>query len=107
MTKEGEQNTKQRLRQRYGSDSMVRGREMIVLRGRGSVTLYGCRRILRYAKEEICICLGKRTVAVYGRHLICTCFSAGSMTVEGVIDGVRYLQNGEGVSGSSEVGGKA
>lgn len=64
--------------------------DSIVLRGERSATVYGCRKILRYAKERICLSLGKRRVCVRGEELICTAFSAGTVTVEGRITGVAY-----------------
>ncbi len=64
--------------------------DSIVLRGERAATVYGCRKILRYAKTRVCLSLGKRRVCVEGNGLICTSFSAGTVTVEGSISGVRY-----------------
>lgn len=64
--------------------------DSIVLRGERTATVYACRKILRYAKACVCLSLGKRRVCVEGEDLICTSFSAGTVTVEGRISGVRY-----------------
>ena len=63
-----------------------------VLRGEGGATVYGCHRILYYAPERICLAVGKRHVSVFGRGLICTAFSAGCVTLEGAVEGIRYCR---------------
>ncbi|MBQ9784531.1 MAG: YabP/YqfC family sporulation protein [Clostridia bacterium] len=64
--------------------------DSIVLRGEKTATVYGCRRILRYGRERVCLLQAKRRVCVSGEGLICTSFSAGTVTLEGRIAGVRY-----------------
>ena len=64
--------------------------DSVVLRGERRAVIYGCRRILRYSKASVCLSLGKRRVRVFGEELICTAFSAGTVTVEGVVAGVLY-----------------
>lgn len=64
--------------------------DSVVLRGEKSATVYGCRKILRYSKENVCLHLGKRRVRVEGEGLVCTTFSAGTVTVEGCIAGAHY-----------------
>lgn len=61
-----------------------------VLRGEHRVTVYGCRRILHYAPDRICLCIGKRGICISGRELICTSFNAGTVTVAGEILGLQY-----------------
>ncbi len=75
---------------RYGMQRFLEQREMIVLRGQGQATLYGCSKILRYSPEEIRLRVGRREVSLVGGDLICTCFSAGCVTVEGRIDALLY-----------------
>ena len=79
-----------RLLARYGSGSSLRNGGLVVLRGQRAVTVYGCRKILLYSPCEIRLCVEKRELSVLGTHLLCTCFSAGSATVEGCIDGIFY-----------------
>ena len=64
-----------------------------VLRGTHGACVYGCRRILHYAPERICLSLGKRRITVRGTGLLCTSFSAGCVTVAGEIDGIRYCRD--------------
>lgn len=89
---------KERLSARYGSGSARRG-GMVVLHGQRAVTVYGCRKILSYSPWEIRLCVEKSELSVLGEGLLCTCFSSGSATVEGRIDGVLYQdckRRGEG-----------
>ena len=71
-------------------DTVLGDRELVVMRGQNSVTVYGCRRILLYSPCEIRLRVGRRALSVMGEGLFCTCFSAGSVTVEGQIQGVLY-----------------
>lgn len=81
---------RKRLSGRYTMDAVLGDRELVVLRGQCGVTVYGCRKILSYSPCEICLRVGKRRLSVLGEELCCTCFSAGSVTVEGRIRGVFY-----------------
>ncbi len=79
-----------RLAFRYRDLSALVQREMLVLRGQHSLTVYGCRRILFYSPCRICLCVGKKTLCVQGSCLYCASFSSGSVTIEGRIEGVSY-----------------
>ena len=81
---------KERLSARYGSHAARQRGGMVVLHGQRAVTVYGCRKILSYSPWEIRLCVEKRELSVLGEGLLCTCFSSGSATVEGKIDGVLY-----------------
>ncbi|MBQ2734260.1 MAG: YabP/YqfC family sporulation protein [Clostridia bacterium] len=83
---------RKKLSARYGSGSALRNGGVVVLRGQRAVTVYGCRKILLYSPREICLCVEKRELSVVGENLLCTCFSAGSATVEGCIEGVFYKE---------------
>ncbi len=78
--------------------------DSVVLRGDRCAVIYGCRRILCYENARICLLIAHRSVCVFGRELICTAFSAGSVTVEGKIDGVRYCESGCGGKCTREEG---
>ena len=101
MGKEQKPAPARRLMARYGENASFSCKDMIVLRGQKSVTLHGCRRILLYAPREIRVCVGRGAVAVEGCSLVCTCFSAGSVTVEGRIDGIRFLRE-QGKKGEAD-----
>ena len=81
---------KKSLALRYGANRYMQNRELTVLRGQRSVTVYGCKKILLYSPCEIRLCVEKKELSVLGEHLFCTCFSAGSVTVQGKIFGVMY-----------------
>lgn len=66
-------------------------RRLIQLYGDHTLIAYGCRRILLYTQEEIRLSREKKAVLrVFGEGLCCTCFSAGAVTVQGHILGVRF-----------------
>ncbi|MBQ9098131.1 MAG: YabP/YqfC family sporulation protein [Clostridia bacterium] len=62
----------------------------LYLSGQNELTVKGCRRILSYGRERICLALGKTVLCVMGSDLLCTAFCAGSVTVEGTVTGL-YL----------------
>ena len=63
--------------------------------GRRELTVRGCRRILAYGAERICLLLGgDLSLAVEGDRLLCTVFRAGSVTVEGDILSLRFEKGG-------------
>ncbi|MBQ8311185.1 MAG: YabP/YqfC family sporulation protein [Clostridia bacterium] len=76
---------------RWIADRMVRN-DIAVLNGERQATVYGCRRILRYEPTRICLERVHGRICVWGEGLICTAFSAGCVTVEGEIGGVRYCR---------------
>lgn len=59
--------------------------DSVVLHGDRGITVYDCRRILRYSPTRICLQAGKRRVRIEGTGLICTAFSAGSVKGNGEI----------------------
>ena len=78
-----------RLAIRYGNAANETG-ELVVLRGRRGVTVYGCRRILSYSPCEIKLALERAALVVTGSELYCSSFAAGTVTVEGRVTGVGY-----------------
>lgn len=88
MTKgELKKDWRKRLAERY---AQPRKTDLIVLKGQGSVTVYGCRKILHYSPERIDLQSGKRIVGLRGKGMICTAFSGGSASVKGRILGVSF-----------------
>ena len=55
------------------------------LSGAGEVTVRGGRKILRYEPEIISLSVGKQELSVHGAGLICTAYSAETVTVTGNI----------------------
>ena len=78
-----------RLVRRYQTGSSA-VRERVTMDGQCRVTVYGCLRILVYSPTEIRLMLAKEELSVLGRELYCSSFSAGAVTVEGLIGGVLY-----------------
>ena len=58
--------------------------------GRGELSVRGCRRIVHYAPERICLDLGKEVLRVEGRGLLCASFGAGEVRVVGEIDVIGF-----------------
>ena len=86
MTKEVlKKGLRHRIAERY---KQPRQSDLILLRGQGSATVYGCRRILHYSPERISLQGGGRVVILEGKGMICTSFSGGSASVRGRILGV-------------------
>lgn len=81
----------ERLKERYGSASLLSEGELIVWRGRRGVTVHGCRKILQYSPIEIRLSLGKEALSIEGERLYCNSFGAGSVSVEGCVRSVSYL----------------
>ncbi len=77
--------------------------DSVILRGRESAVISGCRRILQYGERKICLLVGRRRLCVMGESLICTSFCAGSVTVEGEISGIRYCDAACGEENCGEV----
>lgn len=90
MENEEKNSLKKRFAARYGT-SVLTARELIILHGRCGVTVYGCHRILHYSPREIRLDAGKCGVSVTGERLYCASFTAGTVNVEGVVEGVRYF----------------
>ncbi len=90
MENEEKNSLKKRFAARYGASSLT-ARELIILRGRRGATVYGCQRILHYSPREIRLDAGRCGVSVTGERLYCASFTAGTVNVEGVVEGVRYF----------------
>lgn len=87
LPKEG---MRERIGKRFAVLPLSAGRERATVEGKRRVTVYGCRKILVYSPKEIRLQLAKETLCVVGDGLFCSSFSAGIVTVEGVIGGVLY-----------------
>ena len=72
---------------------ILSGESLIEIRGRGSVVVHGCRRILVYLPERIELSLHRGGVAIEGEGMCFVSFSAGSVGIEGRIKGVSILED--------------
>ena len=75
---------------------VLQGGMRVDVRGRHSVSVHGCRRILFYGTEEIRLGMKDCVVRITGARLVCTSYLAGAVGVEGRIDGVSFDIEGEG-----------
>ena len=94
MSEQKKQGLRQRLAARYGARAEG-AKNTVVMQGEREVTVYGCRRILQYSPKEIRLSLGKRALSVIGDRLFCPSFSAGTVTVQGCVRGVSFLDDDE------------
>ena len=81
---------RERIGKRFGVRPIFAGKERTTVEGKHRVTVYGCRRILIYSPKEIRLLLAKEELSVVGESLYCSSFSAGVVTVDGLIGGVLY-----------------
>ncbi|MBQ9151687.1 MAG: YabP/YqfC family sporulation protein [Clostridia bacterium] len=64
------------------------------MRGRNTLTVHGCRRILDFSPCEIRLSLKDCTLVIGGQRLICTSYLAGAVGVEGCICSISF-EDGE------------
>ena len=63
----------------------------VLISGRGSLTVRGCRRILQYGTDCIRLRLnGRQTISICGADLLCSAFEAGLAIVEGSVQSVSF-----------------
>lgn len=60
------------------------------MRGRNSLTVHGCTRIMDFSPCEVRLSLGDCTLTVSGQRLICTSYLAGAVGIEGCICGISF-----------------
>ncbi len=60
------------------------------MRGRNTLTVHGCTRILDFSPEAIRLSMGTCTVTVGGERLICTSYLAGAVGIEGMIRSICF-----------------
>ena len=65
------------------------------LRGRRSLAVHGCTRIMDFSPEEVRLALGMLILSVRGEGLLCTSFLSGDVGVEGIIHSLT-LEEREG-----------
>lgn len=98
--KEKRKKEKRTLAERLAIDydlpsELLAGGCFIEIRGRNSVVLRGCRRILTYSGSKVTLKMKKDVVEVTGKRLTCVSYLAGAVSVEGFIDSVAFLKEGE------------
>lgn len=71
------------------SDALL-GEVRIEMRGRETLFVSGCRRIIKYSPEEIVFAVKGFSIDIKGRSMICTTYHYGSVTVEGCICSITF-----------------
>ena len=69
---------------------MFEGGMRVELRGRNSLLVHGCRRILHYAPDEMRLKMKSCTLCIKGERLICHSYLAGAVGIEGKIEGICF-----------------
>lgn len=65
------------------------------LRGRGSLTVRGCRKILLYTPLEVRLQLRGEVLRLRGTGLYCTAYRSGVIEIDGIIDNIGFCGEGE------------
>ena len=65
------------------------------MRGRHTLTVHGCQKILSFSPCEVSLALKDSTLTVSGRRLICTAYLAGAVGIEGYICGISFCDGEE------------
>lgn len=60
------------------------------MRGRHTLTVHGCRKILDFNPDEVRLALKDSVLTVRGKRLICTAYLAGAVGIEGYICGIAF-----------------
>lgn len=74
------------------------------MRGRQSLTVHGCRRILAYGPECMRLALKDATLTVRGSRLICTSYLGGAVGIDGQVDALCFLEEEENQKETEEKG---
>ena len=77
---------------------LMHGGCFIEIRGRNSVVVRGCRKIIKYSTENIVLKMKRDLVEIAGKKLTCLTYFSGAVSVEGIIDSLSFVKmyNGEG-----------
>jgi len=71
------------------SDTLA-GEARIEMRGRNTLFMQGCRRILKYSPKEMIMAAKGFSVSVRGERLICSTYHDGTVSIDGMISGVEF-----------------
>jgi sporulation protein YqfC len=71
------------------------GEGMVEIRGRSSMIVRGCGRILVYKPDEIRLEMGVSEITVWGEKLVCTSYYLGAVGIEGQIKAINFEEVGK------------
>ena len=73
---------------------VLSGEMRIELRGRNTLFVHGCKRIIKYSAEEMILGMKNTELHIAGERLICTTYHSGVVTVEGFIKKISFDDGG-------------
>lgn len=74
---------------------LLAGEVCVEIRGRKSLLMQGCRRILKYSPEEMILSAKGFDVSVRGAGLVCLSYHEGAVIIDGKIENVDFGKRGE------------
>ena len=86
----GSGSLKDKVARGLGVEDMVCGADMLEMRGRGDLTVRGCRKILLYTAQEIRLLLCEYVLVIKGEGLYCASYYAGAVRVDGEIASLEF-----------------
>ena len=69
---------------------LLSGGCFVEIRGRSSVVVHGCKKILVYTETRVVLKMHKDILEIIGSRLTCLSYLAGAVSVEGLIDSVSF-----------------
>ena len=90
MSEKKNEKFRDRLYRTLDIDGDIFGGVGVELRGRGSMIVRGCGKIIEYLPESIRLELEGGEISVRGRGLICTSYRMGAVGIEGRIDSISF-----------------
>ena len=73
---------------------LLSGGCFVELRGRNSITVRGCKRIVKYSTEVIVLKMKSDCMEITGKRLVCLTYTSGGVLIEGIVDGIRFVRSG-------------
>ena len=75
---------------------LLLGEFRLEIRGRNTVIINGCRRILDYSPEFVRVSIKNESVGIRGERLVCSSYHDGAICIEGHIDGIVFESEEDG-----------
>lgn len=72
---------------------VISGGLRVELRGRNTLLIHGCRRILHYTPCEMRLSVADCVLCITGERLICHSYLAGAVGIEGQINGIFFADD--------------
>lgn len=85
-----ERTIKDKIRKGLELDDVLCASDMLEVRGRETLTVRGCRKILLYTAQEIRLRLCEYVLVIKGEGLYCASYYAGAVRVDGEISSLEF-----------------